>query len=190
MLTFECPLHHDWCKLKDIDIHLYFILLFIYCSIQVISSIEDKENYDVSSAEQGCTLQHVKAFGSPSLHASRDADKDQHFESCKPGKASKISSYKRILSSNIQNPQKKVPKKEILQRMKSRKKAKSYQLGEQLSLKWSTGVGPRIGCVADYPLKLRVQALEFVDLSPMVPLAASASEPSTNTALFTLCRIM
>ena len=58
-----------------------------------------------------------------------------------------------------------VAKKEIMQRMKS-KKEDSYQLGDQLSLKWSTGAGPRIGCVADYPLKLRVQAFEMVELTP------------------------
>ena len=45
----------------------------------------------------------------------------------------------------------------------------SYQLGHQLSSKWSTGAGPRIGCVKDYPLEVRVQALEFVNLSPRVP---------------------
>ncbi|KAJ9537024.1 hypothetical protein OSB04_029757 [Centaurea solstitialis] len=28
------------------------------------------------------------------------------------------------------------------------------------------GVGPRIGCIADYPLELRLQALEFTNLSP------------------------
>lgn len=59
-----------------------------------------------------------------------------------------------------------MPKTAILQRINSKKAANSYQLGNQLSLKWTTGAGPRIGCVADYPVELRVQALEFVNLSP------------------------
>ncbi|KAL5710683.1 hypothetical protein ACHQM5_021218 [Ranunculus cassubicifolius] len=60
----------------------------------------------------------------------------------------------------------KVPKDKILHRMNSKKVVNSYQLGHQLAMKWSTGTGPRIGCVADYPIELRLQALEFVNLSP------------------------
>lgn len=80
-----------------------------------------------------------------------------------------VGSYKRTLSGGLQSPRAEVPKKAILQRINSKKSAKSYQLGHQLSLKWSTGAGPRIGCVADYPLQLRVQALEMLNLSPKFP---------------------
>lgn len=34
------------------------------------------------------------------------------------------------------------------------------------SPKWTSGVGPRIGCVREYPTKLQFQALEQVNLSP------------------------
>ncbi|CAH8381632.1 unnamed protein product [Eruca vesicaria subsp. sativa] len=34
--------------------------------------------------------------------------------------------------------------------------------------KWSTGNGPRIGCVRDYPMDLQIRALEQVNLSPRV----------------------
>ncbi|RID74125.1 hypothetical protein BRARA_B01240 [Brassica rapa] len=34
--------------------------------------------------------------------------------------------------------------------------------------KWSTGNGPRIGCVRDYPMDLQTRALEQVNLSPRV----------------------
>ncbi|KAL2557148.1 calmodulin-binding family protein [Forsythia ovata] len=54
----------------------------------------------------------------------------------------------------------------ILQRINSHKEMKSYQLGKQLSCKWSTGAGPRIGCVRDYPSGLQSHALEQVNLSP------------------------
>ncbi|KAH1258758.1 IQ domain-containing protein IQM3 [Glycine max] len=59
------------------------------------------------------------------------------------------------------SPRAVVPKTAILQRINSKKASKSYQLGHQLSLKWSTGAGPRIGCVADYPIELRTQAYPF-----------------------------
>lgn len=43
---------------------------------------------------------------------------------------------------------------------------KSSQVGKQLSGKWTTGAGPRIRYVRDYPPELQVQALEQVNLSP------------------------
>ncbi|KAL6870955.1 hypothetical protein ACP4OV_014803 [Aristida adscensionis] len=86
--------------------------------------------------------------------------------------------YQRTLSGGLQSPRATdVPQKAILERMKSKGESKSYQLGHKLSLKWSTGVGPRIGCVKDYPMELRVQALEMVDLSPR------ASTPSASRRL-------
>lgn len=78
-------------------------------------------------------------------------------------------SYRRTLSGGLQSPKAEVAKTAILQRINSKKAAKSYQLGHQLTLKWSTGVGPRIGCIADYPAELRAQALEFTSLSPRTP---------------------
>ncbi|KAL2970870.1 hypothetical protein AAZX31_15G163000 [Glycine max] len=37
---------------------------------------------------------------------------------------------------------------------------------KRLTCKWSTGAGPRIGCVRDYPGHLQTRALEQVNLSP------------------------
>ncbi|KAF8707081.1 hypothetical protein HU200_030312 [Digitaria exilis] len=86
--------------------------------------------------------------------------------------------YQRTLSGGLQSPRATdVPPKAILERMKSKGESKSYQLGHRLSLKWSTGAGPRIGCVKDYPMELRMQALEMVDLSPR------ASTPSASRRL-------
>lgn len=59
-----------------------------------------------------------------------------------------------------------VPKESILQRINSHKETKSFQLGRQLSCKWSTGAGPRIGCLRDYPTELQSHALEQANLSP------------------------
>ncbi|XP_010426915.1 PREDICTED: IQ domain-containing protein IQM3 [Camelina sativa] len=78
----------------------------------------------------------------------------------------KRSSYQRTLSGALESPKANVPQKSMLLRINSKKQSKSLQLGHQLSLKWCTGAGPRIGCAADYPVQLRTQALEFVNLSP------------------------
>lgn len=46
--------------------------------------------------------------------------------------------------------------------------ASSFVLAKRLSCKWTTGAGPRIGCVRDYPTELQSRALEHVNLSPRV----------------------
>lgn len=56
--------------------------------------------------------------------------------------------------------------------------APRFQLGKPLSCKWSTGAGPRIGCVRDYPAEMQFRALETVNLSPRVTPAACAPIPS------------
>ncbi|XP_072990421.1 IQ domain-containing protein IQM2-like [Typha latifolia] len=70
-----------------------------------------------------------------------------------------------------------VPPELILHRINSKKETKSYQLGKQLSCKWTTGAGPRIGCVRDYPSELQVRSLEQVNLSPR------SGGPSRSTSL-------
>ncbi|KAG7946284.1 hypothetical protein I3843_14G032000 [Carya illinoinensis] len=129
--------------------------------LQVLSPVDDHESYDTSTSVQ------------------EGSDLERR------------SSYKRTLSSNLQSSKRSVPKKEILQRINSKKEACSYQLGHQLSSKWSTGAGPRIGCVADYPLELRLQSLKFVNLSPGDPPAASVSTfPSNLTSITSFCVVM
>ncbi|KAK9664644.1 hypothetical protein RND81_14G058000 [Saponaria officinalis] len=59
-----------------------------------------------------------------------------------------------------------IPQEAILHRINSHKRTRSYQLGEHLNFRWTTGAGPRIGCVRDYPSKLQFQVLEQVNLSP------------------------
>lgn len=59
-----------------------------------------------------------------------------------------------------------VPKECISQRIYQHKESKSFQLGNQLSCNWSSGAGPRIGCLRDYPWPLQERALEQVKLSP------------------------
>ncbi|KAH0929855.1 hypothetical protein HID58_015582 [Brassica napus] len=52
-----------------------------------------------------------------------------------------------------------------------------FELSKRLSCKWNSGVGPRIGCVRDYPMELQSQAFEQVSLSPRIS-PASARFPS------------
>ncbi|RLN15957.1 IQ domain-containing protein IQM6-like [Panicum miliaceum] len=59
-----------------------------------------------------------------------------------------------------------VPQEKILHRINSKMTLHSYQLGNQLSFRWTTGAGPRIGCVRDYPPELQFRSLEHVSLSP------------------------
>ncbi|XP_077209912.1 IQ domain-containing protein IQM1-like [Tasmannia lanceolata] len=47
----------------------------------------------------------------------------------------------------------------------------AFHSGKPLSCKWTTGAGPRIGCVRDYPTELQFRALEQVNLSPRVTAA-------------------
>ncbi|KAM0834371.1 hypothetical protein ACQ4PT_063633 [Festuca glaucescens] len=59
-----------------------------------------------------------------------------------------------------------VAEEKIMHRINSKMAQRSYQLGQQLSLRWTTGAGPRIGCVRDYPQELQFRSLEQVSLSP------------------------
>lgn len=59
-----------------------------------------------------------------------------------------------------------IPEESILKRINSHKRMNSFQLGKQLSCKWTTGAGPRIGCLRDYPSKLQFHALQQANLSP------------------------
>lgn len=70
----------------------------------------------------------------------------------------------------------------VLQRINSHKETNSLQLGRQLSCTWSTGAGPRIGCLRDYPTELQSHALEQANLSPK---SAPSSLRFTYTELCT-----
>ncbi|XP_006663216.1 IQ domain-containing protein IQM3-like [Oryza brachyantha] len=111
-----------------------------------------------------------KASGSHSETEDEEGD-DAPSEQRKP-------TYQRTLSGGLQSPRAAgVPREEILERVKSKGGSRSYQLGHKLSMKWSTGAGPRIGCVKDYPMQLRMQALQMVNFSPMLQ---SVSSTATN----------
>ncbi|KAL3642670.1 IQ domain-containing protein iqm3 [Castilleja foliolosa] len=130
-----------------------------------------KANDDYDNNENGKSTMDTATSGDMSSLDPIPSDfEDQllptdHHEGSKPDETKKTE-YKRTLSGGLQSPKADVPRKAILERINSKKIAMSYQLGHQLSNRWSTGAGPRIGCIADYPLELRLQALELTNLSP------------------------
>ncbi|KAI4348992.1 hypothetical protein L6164_009651 [Bauhinia variegata] len=137
--------------------------------VEIRKPNEDSDTYENGKFNEISTTSEVSR--NPEISVSETSEQAENGpppvpEGTKPESAV---SYKRTLSGGLQSPRAEVPRTAILQRINSKKAAKSYQLGHQLSLKWSTGAGPRIGCVADYPVELRVQALEMLNLSPKLP---------------------
>ncbi|KAL6296006.1 hypothetical protein ACE6H2_004148 [Prunus campanulata] len=57
----------------------------------------------------------------------------------------------------------------------SNAEAPAFDLSRPLSCNWTSGLGPRIGCVRDYPANLQFMALEQVNLSPRVSLGHHGS---------------
>lgn len=123
---------------------------------------EDYESADSSHLSFHSVIQSISA-SVPSNLPNEVNDDDLPSETAE---VSKPEAYKRSLSGGLHSPKADVPRKAILQRINSKKAVNSYQLGDQLLTRWSTGAGPRIGCIADYPLELRLQALELTNLSP------------------------
>ena len=159
--------------------------------LQIRKANEDSDVYDEIKLGKAKTALKIQTnFETPETKAPEEPQKASSTESTGLLQNETKGNYKRTLSGGLQSPRAEVPKSKILERINSKKAAKSYQLGHQLSLKWSTGAGPRIGCVADYPVELRMQALEFVNLSPRTPptpssfrcLAGLASPASPSTA--------
>ncbi|CAN0880000.1 IQ domain-containing protein IQM3, partial [Linum grandiflorum] len=131
--------------------------------VQINKANEDSDIYDDSKLGSGGLSIDIP-WNTMIPVSNVDVSIEEELSDAKP--TEKKGEYKRTLSGGLQSPRAEVPKASILQRINSKKAAKSYQLGHQVSLKWSTGAGPRIGCMADYPVQVRSQALEFVNLSP------------------------
>ncbi|KAL2326883.1 hypothetical protein Fmac_020310 [Flemingia macrophylla] len=77
-----------------------------------------------------------------------------------------VSKSNMFVENENQEDENAIPKDKILKRIDSHKGRKSYQLADQLATKWTTGAGPRIGCMRDYPLELQNIILEQQNLSP------------------------
>jgi hypothetical protein len=150
-----------------------FHLINLLQTIQVRSSTKEDYNEDPAPGDAPSNTAAIDPQVTDPNTTEANADENAPA----PAKEAKPT-YQRNLSGGLQSPKATdIPQKAILERMKSKSESKSFQLGHRLSLKWSTGVGPRIGCVRDYPMELRTQALEMVELSPRV------STPSNSRRL-------
>ncbi|KAL1201595.1 IQ domain-containing protein IQM6 [Cardamine amara subsp. amara] len=87
-----------------------------------------------------------------------------------------------LFDEDIEEYEKPVLKEKMMKRIDSHKGIKSYQLAERLHSRWSTGAGPRISCMRDYPSELQFRVLEQAQLSPR------ASRSSKNISPFSPVR--
>lgn len=139
----------------------YFLIFFF----QIERPNEDYSSYEDNQSSSVTKTEASDSETPDSENSFKDKEKSVEHEASLPEQAESRNEYKRTLSGGLQSPRTEVPKEAIFQRINS-KKLDTYELGHQLSRTWSTGAGPRIGCIADYPLELRFQALEFTELSP------------------------
>ncbi|WJX92121.1 hypothetical protein P8452_73804 [Trifolium repens] len=106
--------------------------------------------------EHNVDLTNVKKYPiDDDVPPSEHVDKELQFESTNTTNANSSDSAKRCNQNNVTTSQ--------------HKECKS------LSSKWTTGAGPRIGCVREYPTKLQAKALEQLNLSPRVNIGKVAN---------------
>ncbi|KAK8633108.1 hypothetical protein V6N13_013962 [Hibiscus sabdariffa] len=100
-----------------------------------------------------------------------EAEKNLTSESSEANQTKTTNTYKRFISGGLQSRRANVPEKAILQRINSKKAAKS--------------------CIAGYPVELRQQALAFVNLSPRTQTHSPFLSPRTQRTPTTplACRI-
>ncbi|KAK4396492.1 IQ domain-containing protein IQM3, partial [Sesamum angolense] len=157
---------------KPTDERLDSFLLFLkengvnLDDVEIRKSNDDYENNENGKLSMDAAVSKVLSISDSVQCDLPHEEEDLSSEAPEVSKPETKNEYKRTLSGGLQSPKADVPRTSILQRINSKKAAKSYQLGHQLPIQWSTGVGPRIGCIADYPLQLRLQALELTKLSP------------------------
>ncbi|XP_004249442.1 IQ domain-containing protein IQM3 [Solanum lycopersicum] len=139
---------------------------------------DDDESYEEGKSSESNSASDLSTISeSLQIDLPKEEEKDLSGLVINPQAEKASNNYKRTLSGGLESPRAEVPKTAILQRINSKKLSKSYQLGHQLSLAWSTGAGPRIGCINDYPVELREQALELTHLSPRPRSASSTPRP-------------
>ncbi|KAJ6300509.1 hypothetical protein OIU76_021326 [Salix suchowensis] len=111
--------------------------------VQVNQAIEYSSASDyaakLSGSGSGKMIEVAKNFEPPAIKTPRE-EKDSKLQEVE---RETIDKNRRTLSEDLDEP-----------------KASILDLN-----KWSTGAGPRIGSIADYPAEVRAQALEFVNLS-------------------------
>lgn len=116
-----------------------------------------------SSLPRSCRSEHP-----PSLADDQclESSTDDGYETAEEILSEEVFTFPKANMSDDEEEEEPVPKEKIMRRIDSHKDMKSYQLAQQLSSKWSTGAGPRISCMRDYPSELQLKVLEQAHLSP------------------------
>ncbi|KAF8022947.1 hypothetical protein BT93_F0459 [Corymbia citriodora subsp. variegata] len=144
-------------------------------SITKLEIPEKPSGFHMFGEELTRGLSHWTQFvGSPSEH--RYETPEESFLTEEDFMVSKLNMFDED-EADVECP---VPREKIMQRIDSHKGLRSYQLGQQLSSKWTTGAGPRIGCMRDYPLELQSHVLEHANLSPRGSSTRSESSGSSR----------
>ncbi|KAK3405831.1 IQ domain-containing protein IQM3 [Eucalyptus grandis] len=150
--------------------------------VQILKAEEDSEaDEDKRSGIEKVSDEGPRKPEHLAIEIPSHAEKIALFESSQEATPQAETTCERTFSGGLRSPGTPVPRNAILQRINSKNATRSYQLGHQLSRKWSTGAGPRIGCVADYPVQLREKALGFVKLSPLYPSTSERKSPYSNS---------
>ncbi|KAF2307602.1 hypothetical protein GH714_030106 [Hevea brasiliensis] len=129
----------------EMPLHLLF---------QIKKASEDSDVYDDGKFSASRTMVEVLSSLKPLKPDILNEEKNSTSERSEVAQTESKGEYKRTLSGGLRSPRAEIPKTAILHRINSKKAAKSYQLGHQLSLKWSTGAGPRSVALLTTPLKL------------------------------------
>lgn len=68
---------------------------------------------------------------------------------------------KGTLFSGLQNPIAETVQRAVMEKINSKREMSSSELGHKLKFKWCSEAGPRIGYISEYPLDVRLKALEI-----------------------------
>lgn len=79
-----------------------------------------------------------------------------------------------------------IPPEKIMKRIDTHRRTHSFQLAHQLSCRWTTGAGPRIGCMRDYPAELQFRVMEDVCLSPRTTPLLTPPKSARPPSIFTI----
>ncbi|KAJ1420325.1 hypothetical protein SESBI_14459 [Sesbania bispinosa] len=119
--------------------------------------------------EHNVDLTNVKKYAlDDDVPPSKPVDEELQFESTEAKSSSDSATAKNCSQDNVCH-------------IGTNVETSQHKESKPLSSKWTTGAGPRIGCVREYPAKLQVKALEQLNLSPRVnheKFAARAPIPS------------
>lgn len=117
-----------------------------------VDAEEEEEKTDLAAKESfsSADSRRIRKFGR-NLSNLKIPKRIESFEEFNADPESPLGCYKAAEEASMVEPQKEL---------------KTLQIGKQLSCKWTTGAGPRIGFVRDCSTELQIRALEHVNLSP------------------------